>query len=284
LFSSKKWGCGNHGNLLDSNKQVLNKVQEWGYSVQNIEENLPMSKEKVWLVTGASRGIGLEVARRVVANGERVALLARGEAVLAVASELGENAVGIQADVSDPVSVQAAVDKVLAQWGRIDRVVNNAGMHRGGKIGRLALEDWQAVINTNLTGALNVISAARPSLQEGSSIVNVGAVVGFRGFPGDAAYGASKAGLAGLTRSLAIEFAGKGICVNLVIPGLVLTEMTGGLTDKALESLRKTVPMGRYGEPQEIAEVIEWVARSRYMTGAFVPVDGGLMSSFGVPQ
>jgi 3-oxoacyl-[acyl-carrier protein] reductase len=243
-----------------------------------------MSKQKVWLVTGASRGIGLEVARRVVARGERVALLARGEAVLAVASELGENALGIQADVSDAVSVQAAIDTVLAQWGRIDRVVNNAGMHRGGKIGRLALEDWQAVINTNLTGALNVITAAQPSLQEGSSIVNVGAVVGFRGFPGDVAYGASKAGLAGLTRALAIEFAGKGICVNLVIPGLVLTEMTDALTDKALESMRKTVPMGRYGEPQEIAEVIDWVAQSRYMTGAFVPVDGGLMSSFGVPQ
>jgi len=243
-----------------------------------------MAKEKVWLVTGASRGIGLEVARRVINAGERVALLARGESVLEAAKELGENALGLQADVSDPASVQAATEKVVACWGRIDTVVNNAGMHRGGKVGRLALEDWQAVINTNLTGALNVISAARPNLKEGSSIVNIGAVVGFRGFPGDAAYGASKAGLAGLTRALAIELAGKGITVNLVIPGLVLTDMTGGLSDKALESMRKTVPMGRYGEPEEIAEVIEWVARSRYMTGAFVPVDGGLMSSFGVPQ
>jgi 3-oxoacyl-[acyl-carrier protein] reductase len=243
-----------------------------------------MSQEKVWIITGASRGIGLEVARRAIAAGERVALIARGESVLVAASELGGNAVGIQADVSNAVSVQAANDQVLEKWGRIDFVVNNAGIHRGGKVGRLPLEDWQAVINTNLTGALNVISAARPSLKEGSSIVNVGAVVGFRGFPGDAAYGASKAGLAGLTRALAIELAGKGICVNLVIPGLVLTDMTGALSDKALESMRKTVPMGRYGEPQEIAEVIEWVARSRYMTGAFVPVDGGLMSSFGIPQ
>jgi 3-oxoacyl-[acyl-carrier protein] reductase len=243
-----------------------------------------MSQEKVWIITGASRGIGLEVARRAIAAGERVALIARGESVLVAASELGESAVGIQADVSDAVSVQAANDQVLEKWGRIDFVVNNAGIHRGGKVGRLPLEDWQTVLNTNLTGALNVISAARPSLKEGSSIVNVGAVVGFRGFPGDAAYGASKAGLAGLTRALAIELAAKGICVNLVIPGLVLTDMTGALSDKALESMRKTVPMGRYGEPQEIAEVIEWVARSRYMTGAFVPVDGGLMSSFGMPQ
>lgn len=243
-----------------------------------------MSTEKVWLVTGASRGIGLAVARRVIAAGERVALIARGDGVLAVAEELGENAMGLQADVSDSNSVQAAVDKVLGHWGRIDSIVNNAGLHRGGKVGRLALEDWNAVINTNLTGALNVISAARSSLSEGGSIVNVGAVVGFRGFSGDAAYAASKAGLAGLTRALAIELATKGICVNLVIPGLVLTDMTGSLSEKALESMRKMVPMGRYGEAHEIAEVIEWVARSRYMTGAFVPVDGGLMSSFGVPQ
>jgi 3-oxoacyl-[acyl-carrier protein] reductase len=108
-------------------------------------------------------------------------------------------------------------------------------------------------------------------------------VVGFRGFPGDSAYAASKAGLAGLTRALSIEFAARGVTVNLVIPGLVLTEMTSGLSEKALESMRKTIPLGRYGEPGEIAQVVEWVARSRYMTGAFVPVDGGLLSSFGVP-
>ncbi len=129
----------------------------------------------------------------------------------------------------------------------------------------------------------NVISSARESLGDGGAIVNVGAVVGFRGFPGDAAYAASKAGLAGLTRALAIELAKKQIRVNLVIPGLVLTEMTGGLSEKALESMCRTIPMARYGEAEEIAEVIEWVARSRYMTGAFVPVDGGLLSSFGIP-
>jgi 3-oxoacyl-[acyl-carrier protein] reductase len=242
-----------------------------------------MSTEKVWLITGASRGIGLGVAKRAAAAGDRVALLARGEGVASVAAELGQGALGLQADVTDRASVQAAIDAVLARWGCLDVVVNNAGLHRGGKVGRLAPEDWQAVLDTNLTGALNVISCARGSLVAGAAIVNVGAVVGFRGFPGDAAYGASKAGLAGLTRVLAIELAGKGIRVNLVIPGLVLTEMTSGLSEKALEAMRKTIPMARYGEPEEIAEVIEWVARSRYMTGAVVPVDGGLMSSFGVP-
>ncbi len=243
------------------------------------------AKQKVWLVTGASRGIGLAVAQRAIAAGDKVALLARGEAVLKVAEALGENAMGVQADVSKPDSVKSAVASLLEAWGQVDTIVNNAGLHRGGKVGRrLSLEDWQAVLDTNLTGSLNVIAACRDSLGEGSNIVNVGAVVGFRGFPGDAAYGASKAGLAGLTRALAIELAAKGICVNLVIPGLVLTEMTSELSEKALEAMRKTVPMGRYGDPDEIAEVIEFVGRSRYMTGAFVPVDGGLMSSFGVPQ
>ena len=244
---------------------------------------MPMNNNKTWLITGASRGIGLAVAERAVAAGDRVALLARGAKVHDLAGEMGDAAIGVQADVADPESVAAAIEQTLNAFGGIDIVVNNAGLHRGGKVGRLALEDWQAVLDTNLTGALNVISAARPHLQAGGAIVNVGAVVGFRGFPGDSAYAASKAGLSGLTRALAVELAAKDIRANLVIPGLVLTEMTGGLSDKALESMRKMVPMARYGEADEIAEVIEWVARSRYMTGAFVPVDGGLMSSFGVP-
>lgn len=242
-----------------------------------------MAAEKVWLVTGGSRGIGLAVAERIVGAGEHVAVLARGDAVHEAAAALGERALGLRADVTDPASVQRAIEQVIERFGRLDVIVNNAALHRGGKVGRLALQDWQSVLDTNLTGALNVISGAREYLQQGSAIVNVGAVVGFRGFPGDAAYGASKAGLSGLTRALAVELAAKGIRVNLVIPGLVLTEMTGGLSEKALEAMRTTIPMARYGEAGEIAAVIEWVARSTYMTGAFVPVDGGLMSSFGVP-
>ena len=242
-----------------------------------------MATQKVWLISGASRGIGLAIARRAIDAGDKVALLARGDSVIAAARDLGENAMPVQADVADTAAVQAAVDAVLLQWGQLDVVVNNAGLHRGGKVGRLAMEDWQAVLDTNLTGALNVISSARPHLGDGAAIVNVGAVVGFRGFPGDSAYAASKAGLSGLTRALAVELAAKNIRVNLVIPGLVLTEMTGGLSESALESMRRTIPMARYGEAEEIAEVVDWVARSRYMTGAFIPVDGGLMSSFGVP-
>ncbi|MBP6699656.1 MAG: SDR family oxidoreductase [Halioglobus sp.] len=241
-----------------------------------------MSDKKVWLVTGSSRGIGLAVAERALAAGDKVALLARGAEINSLAERLGENSIACQADVSQREQVLAAVVRIMSTWGRLDIVVNNAGAHRGGKVERLSLVDWQTVIDTNLTGALNVISAASPHLQRGGAVVNIGAVVGFRGFPGDSAYAASKAGIAGLTRALAIEFAARGIGVNLVIPGLVLTEMTRALSEKALESMRRKIPMGRFGEPDEIAEVVEWVARSRYMTGAFVPADGGLMSSFGV--
>jgi 3-oxoacyl-[acyl-carrier protein] reductase len=241
-----------------------------------------MKDKRVWLVTGASRGIGLAIAKRALASGDRVALLARGDNVHTLAEELGDNCLACQADVSNAGEVTTAIESIISHWGRLDTVVNNAGTHRGGKLARLTADDWQSVLNTNLTGALNVCQVACEHLGEGGSIINIGAVVGFRGFPGDAAYASSKAGLAGLTRALAIELAKRGITVNLVIPGLVLTEMTGALSEKALESMRAKIPMGRYGEPDEIAEVVEWVARSRYVTGALIPADGGLMSSFGV--
>lgn len=242
-----------------------------------------MVEQKIWFITGASRGIGRAIAESALGAGDKVAILARGAEVESVATELGSDCMACRADVSDAAAVAEAVAAVIATWGRVDIIVNNAGLHRGGRIGRIALDDWDSVIDVNLRGAVNVIRAADPHLSAGSAIINVGAVVGFRGFPGDSAYAASKAGLAGLTRALSIEFAARGITVNLVIPGLVLTEMTSGLSEKALESMRKTIPLGRYGEPGEIAQVVEWVARSRYMTGAFVPVDGGLLSSFGVP-
>ena len=155
-------------------------------------------------------------------------------------------------------------------------------MHRGGKVQRLSDEAWQEVMQVNLTGAMSMTRAALAHMDAGAAIVNVGAVVGFRGFPGDAAYASSKAGLSGLTKALAIELAPKAITVNLVIPGLVITEMTSGLSEAALEKMNGQIPMRRFAEEREIAEVVYWVSQSRYMTGACVPVDGGLLSSFGV--
>jgi 3-oxoacyl-[acyl-carrier protein] reductase len=199
-----------------------------------------------------------------------------------LADELGADAIGVQCDVADPESVSAAMDAVIARFGRVDTLVNNAGVHRGGKVKRLADDAWQEVLQVNLTGAMNMARAALAHMEEGGAIINVGAVVGFRGFPGDAAYASSKAGLSGLTKALAIELAPKAITANLVIPGLVLTEMTSGLTEASLEAMNKQIPMRRFAEEREIAEVVYWVSQSRYMTGACVPVDGGLLSSFGV--
>lgn len=241
-----------------------------------------MQKPQVWLVTGASRGIGEAIARRAAAEGHRVALLARGEHVKSVAADIGDNALGVCADVSDRESIDAAFETVLAHFGDVNVVVNNAGLHRGGKLKRLELDTFQDVVDVNLTGALAVAKAAVPYFGDGDSLINIGAVVGFRGFPGDVAYASSKAGLAGMTRALAVEWAPLGITANLVIPGLVLTEMTQSLSESALEAMRKQIPMGRFAEPREIADVVYWVSRSRYMTGAIVPCEGGLMSSFGV--
>ena len=146
-----------------------------------------MSETRVWLVTGASRGIGLATAKHALAAGDRVAIMARGEAVDQLAEELGDNCLALRADVSDPAQVGDVVQTLIGHWGRIDRVVNNAGYHRGGKIARLALEDWQAVLDVNLTGALNVSKACDEQLPAGAAIGRVGAGVGFRGFPGESA-------------------------------------------------------------------------------------------------
>jgi NAD(P)-dependent dehydrogenase (short-subunit alcohol dehydrogenase family) len=157
-------------------------------------------------------------------------------------------------------------------------LINNAGLHRCRKLARLEEKDWNAVIATNLSGPMHCIQTALRLMQDGASVVNVGAVVGFRGFPGDSPYGASKAGLAGLTRVLAVELAPKKIRVNLVIPGLIITEMTSQLDEKAMNKLLERIPLGRVGREEEIADVIWWVAGSTYMTGAVIPTDGGMMA------
>ena len=237
---------------------------------------------KVWVVTGASRGIGAAIATVAAEAGHRVAMVARSESVLSAAQALGEMATGFRCDVADSEAVNASVDQIIEHYGRIDVVVNNAGVHRGGKVHRLTDEAWQEVLQVNLTGAMSTTRATLPHMDAGGAVVNVGAVVGFRGFPGDSAYASSKAGLSGLTKALAIELAPKGITANLVIPGLVLTEMTAELSETALEKMTQQIPMRRFAGDHEIAEVVYWVAQSRYMTGACVPVDGGLLSSFGV--
>jgi 3-oxoacyl-[acyl-carrier protein] reductase len=248
------------------------------------DDNVDRSDARRWLVTGASRGIGAAIAARALARGNRVALLARSESVLDVAGKAEGDALGVQADVTDPGSVARAVDEVVSVWGGVDVLVNNAGVHRGGRVDRLAPSDWEAVLTTNLTAPLTLARAVLPHMAGGSAIVNIGAVVGFRGFSGDAPYGAAKAGLAGLTRVLAVELAGRGIRVNLVVPGFVETEMTSELSERARRMIVDRIPLGRTGTAAEIAGVVVWVADSPYMTGSVVATDGGLLAAMGSAQ
>ncbi|KHK88540.1 SDR family NAD(P)-dependent oxidoreductase [Novosphingobium malaysiense] len=232
-----------------------------------------------WVVTGASRGIGLAIARRALAAGDRVCLIARSDGIEDTAAGFGANAIGLAADITNAERIRQCCEAVAETWGGIDVLINSAGLHRGGKVGALAQDDWDASIATNLSGPLNTVRAALPHMHDGGAIVNVGAVVGFRGFPGDSAYGASKAGLAGLTNVLAAELARKQIRVNMVVPGFVMTDMTSGVSKKARDAIVAGIPLGRMGEAEEIAEVCYWVAGSTYMTGSTVFTDGGLMCS-----
>ena len=236
---------------------------------------------RAWLITGASRGIGAAIARRVVADGDRVALVSRGDAVEALASELGEAAHAIRADLTADGAPASVVEAAADTLGGLDVVVNNAAVHRGGRIDRLDPADFDAVLDADLRAPFAVCKAAAPRLGEGGAIVNIGAVVGLRGFPGDAPYGAAKAGLTGLTLVLAVELAPRGVRVNMVVPGFTPTEMTGALDARARERILGRIPLGRAAAAAEIADVVAWVAASTYMTGAVVPVDGGLMAALG---
>lgn len=238
---------------------------------------------RTWVVTGGSRGIGRAVVDRALAEGDAVHVLARSVDHAGWPAEVRDRVVPVPTDVADPASVAAAFAAIEQATGSVDVLVNSAGAHRGGRIGQLDDAAWGEVLATNLTGAFTVVRAARPLLPDGAAVVNIGAVVGLRGFPGDVAYGSAKAGLSGLTQTLAIELAPHGIRVNLVVPGFVDTEMTGGLTPTARERVVEGIPLGRPGRAEEIADVVWAVAGASYMTGSTVAVDGGLLASFGAP-
>jgi 3-oxoacyl-[acyl-carrier protein] reductase len=237
-----------------------------------------------WLITGASSGIGAAVATEAAAAGNSVALVARRENVEEVASSVrdeGGEAVAIREDLAEPGSVPRIIDFAKSRLGGIDVLVNNAGLHRGGRIERLEEEDFTSVLELGLVVPFRLCRALVSGMPAGGAIVNIGAVVGLRGFPGDSPYGSAKAGLAGLTRVLAIELARRRITANLVVPGFTETEMTAEVDDRARETILERIPLGRTAEPAEVARVVRWVAETPYMTGAVIPVDGGLMAGFG---
>lgn len=240
---------------------------------------------KVALVTGASRGIGKEIALTLAKNGATVIVnyngsKERAQEVVETIKKNGGEAVAIQCNVADYAESEAMVATVLKDFGKVDILVNNAGITKDNLIMRMSENDFDAVLDTNLKGTFNMVrhlSKQFMKLRYGK-IINISSVSGVLGNPGQANYSASKAGVIGLTKSVARELAGRNICVNAIAPGFICTEMTEVLSDSAKESLMQMIPMQRLGQPSDIANMALFLAgnQSDYITGQVFSVDGGM--------
>lgn len=239
--------------------------------------------DRVAFVTGASRGIGRAIAVRLAASGAAVAACAREDHAAGVAAEIvaaGGRAEALSADVTSADQSQAAVRAALDTFGRIDVLVNNAGIARDQLLMRMKPEEWDAVIATNLTAAYSCTQAVlRPMLrQRWGRVINVGSVVGQSGNPGQANYAASKAGLIGFSKALAQEVAARGITVNVVAPGFIETDMTAAMGDAARAALAARIPAARLGQPEDVAAAVCYLAseEASYITGQVIGVNGGM--------
>ena len=241
---------------------------------------------KVAVVTGASRGIGRAIAETLAAEGATVVVnyqsnAAAAEEVVAAITAAGGRALALAADVSDTAAAEGLIKAAIDAFGHIDIVVNNAGTTRDTLLLSMKEEQWDVVMATNLKSVFNVCkAAARPMLRrkQGGRIINISSVSGIVGQPGQTNYAASKAGIIGFSKSLAKELGSRGITVNVVAPGFVLTDLTAGLPDELVQQTLSYIPLGRWGQAQEIAHAVAFLAsdRAAYITGAVLQVDGGI--------
>lgn len=233
----------------------------------------PISGRSV-LVTGGNRGIGLAIAKSFLANGDKVAVTYRS------AGELPEGILGVQADVTDEASVDAAFLAVEAAHGPVEVLVANAGITKDTLLLRMSEDDFTSVLDTNLTGAFRVIKRASRGmikLRKGR-VVLISSVSGLLGAPGQINYSASKAGMIGIARSLTRELGSRNITANVVAPGMIRTDMTDELSDEMKKNYLASIPAGRFADASEVADVVRWLSsdEAAYISGAVIPVDGGL--------
>jgi 3-oxoacyl-[acyl-carrier protein] reductase len=233
------------------------------------------------LVTGSTRGIGRAIAESLSAAGASVAIVGRDRAKAEEAAAAVANARGFACDVGNPASVTALVDEVEKSFGAVDILVNNAGITRDNLLMRLKDDDWDAVLDANLRGAFVAMRAATRGMMKRrwGRVVNIASVVGLIGNKGQANYAASKAGLIGLTKSVAKELASRNILANVVAPGFIDTDMTAAMTPEARETLSRQIPLERLGTPADIAGLVTFLAseHAAYITGQVFVVDGGMV-------
>lgn len=242
-------------------------------------------KDKVAIITGAANGIGLAAAKTFASEGARVAMAdfneETGSKRAAELSAEGYDVAFFQVNVADRSSVDSLVQNVLGHFGKIDILINNAGITRDGMLHKLAAEDFQKVVDVNLTGVFNCAQAVVPAMvQQGSGrIINTSSVSGIYGNVGQTNYAATKAGVVGMTKTWAKELGRKGINVNAVAPGFIETGMTAAVPDKVIEQMKMLVPLGRLGLPEDIAHAYLFLAsdESKYVNGTTLHVDGGIM-------
>src|ERR1700719_4141313 len=243
-------------------------------------------ENQVAVVTGAGRGIGHAIAVRLAKEGARVASVSRTEANAQktageINAERADAAKAYAVDVADQAAVQKAAEQIFADFGRVDILVNNAGVTRDGLSMRMSMDDWDTVLNTNLKGAFVFTQAVmRPMIKQRSGrIINISSVIGLIGNAGQTNYAASKAGLIGLTKSLARELASRGITVNAIAPGYISTDMTNALKEEVQKSIQDKIPLKRVGRPEEIAAAVAFLASGEagYITGQTICVDGGIV-------